>query len=367
MELVRILHASDLHIAKRARLVSGLDRISAGVSLSKITQRTTVTATFKTAFLSSYDPSLLIAFAEFIYHDYDISHIQQKDAPIDVITLTGDIATSGRTLDLERARRFLEDSPDPNNPALSFRGTAFATLSAVIQNSYLTGPVAIPLLLLPGNHDRLRRAWLSGYSPGGKRFDQILKNHWDPTLNARDWGPDVKALTIQKSTLSVSIIAADFNLKNKGHREGRWYNKYAQGRVYSDAVNKLDILGNLTQATVDIQSQYPDGIVIWASHFPPAFPGISSTMKLIDDKDLITAANDHNVLAILSGHTHVPVRYRIPGMQFDVFCAGTATQHHSPLGHYFQVLEIEGNNNQNATVQLVNYKFDPARAEFLEM
>ena len=77
MELVRILHASDLHIAKRANLVSGPDRISAGISLRRTFSPSTVKALFKTSMLSSYDPTLLLALAEFICQDYDYSHIQQ--------------------------------------------------------------------------------------------------------------------------------------------------------------------------------------------------------------------------------------------------------------------------------------------------
>lgn len=364
MELIRILHASDLHIAKRADVVSGLDRISAGISRRMFGIR----ALKKTAFFSSYNPARLLAFAQFVYDDYIRSHVNQQDAPIDAIVLTGDIATSGRDKDLKRALWFFEDQPDPLIAAKSSRlGGVYATLAAMIDNRYLIGPVAMPLLLLPGNHDRLQPGPIVrfDYWPGGTNFDQILENYWDPNLNAQKWGPDVTALTVTKNTLSISIIAVDLNLKQSSHRTGRWYNRYAQGRVYQGAFNERDILGDLKQATRELRKKNADGLIVWATHFPPGFPGISSTMQLIDEKDLIKAANDLDVFAILSGHTHIPVRYRTPITQFDVFCAGSATQFDAPLGNHFQILEIEGTDRKNATVRLVNYKYDEPHGAFI--
>jgi 3',5'-cyclic AMP phosphodiesterase CpdA len=365
MELIRILHASDLHIAKRANVISGLDRISAGISLRPPLLR----AVFKTAFFSSYSPTVLLAFSQFVYEDYERSHRKQVDAPIDAIVLTGDIATSGRSKDLKRALWFFQDKPDSNMQAKSTRGGLYATLATVLDTPHLVGPIAIPLLLVPGNHDRLQPS-LKGlyldYWPGGKNFDQVLQGYWDPTLNALDYGPDVKALTLQKNKLTVSIIAADFNLKQSGDRVGLWFNRYAQGRVYQNATNKQDILGNLRQATQDIKRSDPDSVIIWAVHFPPGFPGISSTMELINDNDLINVANGEDILAILSGHTHIPVRYRTPVMKFDVFCAGSATQFYAPLGNHFQILEIEGTNKKDASARLVNYKFDKQQVKFIK-
>src|SRR5207248_7567402 len=83
---------------------------------------------------TSYDPSILKAFSDFV----------AKQRLLDAILLTGDIATTGDYGDLVRAHQFIEGRcsgawfshyPIFPDPPLSRTET--------------------PILLLPGNHDRL--------------------------------------------------------------------------------------------------------------------------------------------------------------------------------------------------------------------
>jgi 3',5'-cyclic AMP phosphodiesterase CpdA len=357
MPTIRILHASDLHIAEVPNLVAVSDRLSAGISLRKIFSQAALKSVKHTARVSTYDPTLLLALAEFVNDDYESNHIQKQGNPIDAIVLTGDIATTGRTKDLECARRFLEDAYDPNVPAQQSAVQAAGSISRVLNHKECPhGDEPVRLLLMPGNHDRLEPSGLGDYSPGGKEFDNILGNHWAKTTSLKHHGSDVRELEIIKGPLRVSVVAADCNLKDNKDREGHWWNKYAQGRVYHGR-GTTHILGNLLLAT----SKAPvENIVLWATHFPPRFPHIPRAMKLIDDALLVKAANRHEVSAVLCGHTHEPLRYKYPEMDFEVLCAGTATQHHSSTGHYLHVVEISGDDKINATVNVEHYEYQGA-------
>jgi 3',5'-cyclic AMP phosphodiesterase CpdA len=365
MPTIRILHASDLHFADVPNLVAATDRLSAGISLPNVFSKAFWHALTHTALVSSYDPTRTLALAEFINNDYDANHIGRQNKPLDgrrndpldAIVLTGDIATTGLTDDLKCARRFLEDAYDPSVPAQQAAVPGEGSISRVLTHDGCSCTEPVGLLLMPGNHDRLRPSRKTVFSPGGGKFDTILGVHWNsPRLQSH--GPDVRELKIDRGSLSVSVIAADFNLKHKKHRDGKWWNKYAQGRVYR-APATPDILGDLERATA---SAPEEAVVLWATHFPPSFPSIPPAMKLIDDADLIAAANQHEVSAVLSGHTHEPVRYRTPWMDFEVLCAGTASQHHTSIGHHFHVIEISGNDKFDATISVEHYEYAATHA-----
>jgi len=272
--------------------------------------------------------------------------------------LTGDIATTGRTDDLERARDFLEKPYDTNAPAQQRAAPGAASISRVLTHDNCPCPNHVRLMLMPGNHDRLEPSGLKDYSPGGIEFDNVLGGHWKAAAHLKHHGPDVRELEIVKGSLRVSVIAADFNLKNSSDCQGHWWNKYAQGRVYR-TLSQPDALDELEVATRKVPG---DAVVLWATHFPPRFPYIKSAMKLINDTWLVEAANQHKVSAVLSGHTHEPVRYRSPEMDFEVLCAGTATQHYTSTGHHFHVIEIEGDNKFNAITSVEHYKHDVVSA-----
>ena len=145
------------------------------------------------------------------------------------------------------------------------------------------------------------------------------------------------------------MIAADFNLQDKRHREGRWWNKYAQGKIYQTILDELERRTRRIQ-TNHARSSYDTLAVIWSIHFPPRFPSIPTSMKLIDDERLIEAANRCDITAILAGHTHAPLRYKGPGMRFEIFCAGTASQHYAPKDHYVHVLNLSLDASQTIKI-----------------
>jgi 3',5'-cyclic AMP phosphodiesterase CpdA len=365
MASIRILHASDFHISTRASNISGLDIISPGLSLDTVRHAIghplhAARQLSRTAFLSTYDPDPLGAFARLLYDvQTKPAHDHELVTPVDAVVLTGDIATSGLERDLEMVREFLEGPANGPDPVVSDGG--FPTLARV--NLYADGDT--PVWILPGNHDRYRRAALNiDYSPGGKNFEKVLGSYWgQPFPGQSYWGPDVVEFpTLTKDGLNVTIIAADFNLRHKGHRVGPWYHKYAQGRVYPE------ILEELRQATEAARAAYDSPhVVLWAVHFPPRFPGISDEMRLIDEDSLVEAAESQGVTAIMSGHTHEQLEYPISTPRPEGFCGGTTAQHFAPLGNRLRVIEVGDDAQGNVTVMHEHYLYDDLAEDFLKV
>ena len=110
MHPVRILHASDLHIARTPNLTSVVDYISAGMYFNALRPR---------ALASTYDPSILLRLADLIYSDYRGKYINQASNPLDAVLLTGDLATTGKQRDLEAAVKFINGPLHPYLPTLT--------------------------------------------------------------------------------------------------------------------------------------------------------------------------------------------------------------------------------------------------------
>jgi len=263
-----------------------------------------------------------------------------KDS-LDAIVITGDIATTGLEHDLEKARIFIEGPPNPEDPRISEDG--IATVS---------GLGVKHIILLPGNHDRYRE-WRDplglvslGYTPGNKMFHDVFHRHWRN---------DVKITPIEKDGLAVVICAADFSLR-------RWQdarlplpsNWHAQGLVYTNDI--LPELVSQTQAArTDCLRRDLEIVIIWALHFPPAFPNASSVMKLLDEQHVIAAANECEVAFILAGHTHKQVAYPLPNSSAYVFCAGSASQADVEEGNYCQIISID-NADEYSPLKVATYR-----------
>jgi 3',5'-cyclic AMP phosphodiesterase CpdA len=367
MASIRILHASDLHISTRASYTSGWDIVSPGVSLNSLGKivRDPFDAARRlrrTAFLSTYDPDPLGAFARLVYDvQTKPAHAHELRTPVDAVVLTGDISTSGLQHDLELVREFLEGPANGPDAVVSDGG--FPTLAHV--NAYAGGDT--PVWILPGNHDRYRRVRATlniDYSPGGRNFEKVLGSYWGkPFPGQPDWGPDVVEFpTLTKGGLNVTVIAADFNLRHKRDRVGPRRNKYAQGRVYPEIVEEL------RSATEAARAAYGQPhVVLWAVHFPPRFPGIGDSMRLIDEDWLVGAAESLGVAAIMSGHTHEQLEYPVSNPRPEGFCGGTATQHFAPLGNRLRVIEISDDARGNVTVQHEHYLYDDLAEDFLKV
>jgi len=318
MESIRILHASDLHIANIANLKSPIEHKTPKALWRALRYGNLAT---------SYDPTLLKAFADFV--------LAQR--MLNAILITGDIATTGDYPDLVKAHRFIEGE---------FSGAWFSGSQPGIFPESSICKARAPIWLLPGNHDRFIKRSPTFYEPGGVDFHRVFSKHW---------AGDVRSYPLlKKDTLAVAVIGADFSLRNSGDCGRSLINKYSQGRVYEDVLEQLELQTNSMR-----KNYWGDLIVLWAMHFPPDYPKISARLKLLDSSDLISSANKCGVAAVLTGHTHKRLKYSHGKMRFDVFCAGTVCEFRAKHGHSFQIINISANN-----LRVDNYEFDRTFADF---
>jgi len=348
MSSIKILHASDLHIAftekRRSIKDAASDALSAALNRNA---KATWIALRKMALASSFDTQILEHLAEFIVTN--VKHLQPGATRItedfarqrnivylteklDAIVFTGDLATTGLKGDLERVGLFLRADYAPNSPHRP-RDTDpdIPTLASL----------KTPIVCLPGNHDRY---WLPlglpSYFPGGKVFDtEVLDYRKEP----------VKRFEIPPNgNLQVVIFAADFTLK-RWHHSRHGVGWIAQGRVYHGKGSTLEKLVAQTATEIAGAKSGTHLCILWALHFPPEFPEQSRLNMLIDEEKLLKKADELGVHGILSGHTHFQKKYRdTDPAKCPVFCCGTTTQHepvtsvneHLPPGNFFQILTV---------------------------
>jgi 3',5'-cyclic AMP phosphodiesterase CpdA len=247
--------------------------------------------------------------------------------------VTGDIATTGRDFDLKKA---------------------FEVVKHQIE------PIGVNLGLLPGNHDRWvphrkgqNCAILSlGYDPGGKDFHNIFSSFWGPG--------DVRTFPFVKNNFCVAVIAADLSLRKSNDAETfRLINKHGQGKAYGDILDELE-----TATLAAMHNEEFATVVLWAIHFPPYCPDISTDMRLILEKELIDRAESLRVPVILAGHSHVPRAYPISTYEVRVFCAGSVTEYTQSMNNFF-IITVEDLGN-DYSIGLENYEYDGFRRRFVK-
>lgn len=316
--------------------------------------------------VSSYDPEILESLAEFIYEnakrklDYDGSEIiDDGEEKLDAVILTGDLATTGSRDDIEMVAKFLRAKFNAKYPHKSqeddYRG---ATLSAV----------KIPVLYLPGNHDRYipTRERYKGiipkfFTPGGLNFDQMLFDYSRRSVCEVELTTDIS----QNNRLRVVILAADFTLKHFDDHEG-FCGWLAQGKAYSHLCQEMI---HRTESLREQKREDEILCVLWAIHFPPDYPGCREHSKLLGSEEFINAANRTGVNAVLAGHTHEQLTYRLPSMSFKVYCCGTTTQHepqaiaggrdewHTKKGNLFKIITVTATETESVALSSKDYRY----------
>ena len=315
-------------------------------------------------YVSSCDEQILEDLAEFIYEnvrrklDDGIEITEDGEEKLDAVVLTGDLATTGSTDDIEQVGKFLRAKFNPRNPHKGdeddYRG---ATLSAV----------KVPVLYLPGNHDRyvFSREWYGFspkfYTPGGTEFDRLLLDYRQDHIQRIELPAEVS----KDKKLRVVILAADFTLDNFDDHEG-FLGWLAQGKAYSNLRRELR---EETERLREEKTEDEILCVLWAVHFPPDYPGCPNESRLLGDEKFIQAANTAGVSAILAGHTHKHLNYRQPSMTFKVFCCGTTTQHEPQAmvggrdesdvrkGNLFQIITVTADEAGSVKLSAKDYRY----------
>lgn len=369
MSSIRILHASDLHIAfdeqRRSIKDAAFDALAVA---ARRKPKDTWIALRKMALASSYDAQILEHLAEVIVNNakhvkpgvlqipeefarqHHLIYLKEK---LNAIVFTGDLATTGLNDDLKQVASFLR--------ADYLSGSPHRPQDASLEIPTLAG-IDIPVVCLPGNHDRYRIPLnLPTYLPGGKEFDtEVLDYQSEPVRRF-----DVPA----SGNLQVVIFAVDFTLKRL--RDSRYgVGWIAQGRVYhgdGSALEKLEADTRTIKADIAQSKPKTHLCVFWALHFPPAFPNMPRLHKLIDENKLLEKADEIGVHGILAGHTHFQKKYRDTNpKKCPVFCCGTTTQHEpvinlddppAPPGNYFQVLTVSADSKGAIHIKRDQYRY----------
>jgi 3',5'-cyclic AMP phosphodiesterase CpdA len=313
MSLFRILHASDLHFAAVPHQIGIPDLLHAW--------RGNLPGSW--AATSSQGSIQVDAFAAFAH---------ANRAALDLLVLSGDLATTGGLRNLRAAQAFLE-SPvvagyldRRNRPTLQGLGK--------------------PIVLIPGNHDRFRRF----HFPGGQHFDAVFSAHWSAGQGAQElW-------VRQRGGETLVLLGVDLSLR-KHDLGSHPLGFLGRGRAYR---NRLARLSSLTQQA---RSRYPGCVVVWIIHFEPEAQ--NPLLGLLDERYLGAALQQTPADAILCGHTHESNSTKMfAGV--PVFVCGTTTQHASMHGNTLHVLDVSVQTRSGSPQFSCRvFRYDPAVGQFV--
>lgn len=311
MPRVRILHVSDLHFADQPYFVQPFPKVP---------------KPWRDWFrIDSHDPNAAAALIRF-------AKANAAAGRVDVIVISGDIATTGELVDLNAARDFIDGS----------QGTRRSQGEDVLTDA------GLPLVLIPGNHDR----YFSRWRPGNTAFDTVFGSYWSAGQRAngvqRLWD-DARG----GQPPNLVLVGTDFTLHPRDYggnplgipNAGR----FGRGKVYAAQKRRL------LRETRAIRQTYPDCTVVWVIHFEPYCN--DTFLKLLDEKSLIDAANVCLVPLVLCGHSHRSSLRPVGEAAYSV--CGTTTQAHAPDGNHLHVLDIDVDPGRRPKIACHMYRFDP--------
>jgi hypothetical protein len=320
MDTFSLLHISDLHIAANPRVLGFPDwlyfqRFPQGVP-SLLSP-------------SSFDPFLAEAVARIAF---------LRSNSIDAILVSGDIATTSEAADLTPAFQFIDAAA---TPGIWLSPSNAPTLQGA----------SVPVVLLPGNHDRFQHIF---HTPGGNRFDRIFANYWAAPQKV------LTLLVLQGANgEKLALIAADFTLA-RNNDASVLLGFLGQGKVYQAILAALEVETQSQRAT------HGSLAIVWIIHFPPEFPGLPDVLSLIDGPLLGPAAGRASVFHFFCGHAHQAREYALPSNNaVTVHCAGTATQYYTHHGNVLHTTEIDVDAGNVTAVRRTDLVWDQARQNFV--
>jgi predicted phosphodiesterase len=223
-------------------------------------------------YFSSFRPQATERFARFI---------EANESSIDLLVLTGDLATTGQSTDLEEAKRWL---------------TVDSTWLSRLRMDKQMPPVrkGVNTLLMPGNHDRYKDGVGSA---GGLLFDQLFRDYW-PKLPSMTNRVSWEAIG---SGESLIVVAADFSLRSNHDIGVKEYKRFSRllGRGYCHQ----DVLLELVNTTEQLKKKYQSAAIVWALHFPIGNVD-DDALALVDWVAARDAALKLGIRVVLAGHLH---------------------------------------------------------------
>jgi 3',5'-cyclic AMP phosphodiesterase CpdA len=334
MEVFRLLHLSDFHIASTPRVLGGRDVVHAfQFPLGSIQPFSS----------SSYCPDLARAVARYAF---------KKANRFDAMLITGDLAKTGKPGDLLLAHEYV--SAQGQKTPLSWNPAGWAPWLSPAGFPTLKSP-GLPILLLPGNHDRFQGLFRHA---GGTQFDTVFARSWRPS-------PVQTLAVLTLGNENLAIIAADFCLARDADADtaadGPWA-YLGQGMAYAA------VTATLVQETERRRLDCSRLAVVWAIHFPPEFAGLDGTLRLLAEQNLISAAQKAGVNHLFCGHTHEPREYSLPSAPVvTVHCAGSAIQYCVPAPHKNTIhpAHVEADGGSVIGVNWQTLEWNPRRKRFV--
>lgn len=271
----------------------------------------------------SYDPEIARGVAQFCL---------EWSQAVDGLIITGDLATTGLTIDVAVAEKFIKA------PALS---------SFVSDGRLPTLAAAnVPIRIFAGNHDRYVN---NRGKPFSNHFDFVFEDYMN---KKREY---IGSWVDEKEGARLAFVHADFTLRTRA--EAKFPSPiyaYGQGRVYED------VLDDLRAETFAIRNDCGDVPVVWMVHFAPYECG--SQLELIDHQRLINAANALGVLAILCGHTHESISKKFDDLV--IYCGGSACCIDNVGGCKAHVVDFVLDDGQ-ITISRSTFEWDEDETEFV--
>jgi 3',5'-cyclic AMP phosphodiesterase CpdA len=307
MAEVKLLHISDLHFGSESNF-QGLDFVRSKIfsieglvspvdtvkTVMQFADQVLSAPSPRKAFQSpsSHRTDQALELARWAWRNANKSGDEGYD--FDLIALTGDLARTGEKSELLKARGFL--------------GEKGVTPKPLREVGYTLGHSRVPILALPGNHDRYEDVFAT---PDAGLFDSVFDDVW------RGGSARVSEQILALSGQELAFVSADFSLRQRNIVEdyrSKWA-VFGQGEV-DETVR--DLLEDVTKKLREAPARRP---IIWLLHFP---------LLLTDDRDLAllgwqqltSIAARYEVDAILCGHIHQKRAYMLGSTW--VHCAGTA-------------------------------------------
>lgn len=334
MTTFRLIHATDFHLclepnrANRVMLwLSGKSDtlqnfketniskfpkvrpiVEGPVDFAHLQEATGLQRYFEDFYFGSYRPEVAEQFARYL---------TANESKIDCLIISGDLATTGLSEDLEAANRYFEFNP---NWKISSSGTSYRP------------PLKLDAacLVLPGNHDR----YADGAGiVGGKLFDKTFERVWPHRKSATGL---VNYSVIEDKGQALAVIGADFNLRTKDDVKAidglsKLKKVLGRGHVHDG------ILADLVSTTKRLKEAWPGIFIIWTVHFA-VWSIKNKHLRLQKWKKLRKAAIDNGIKFILSGHTHEEAEYGNSSCRNLVTGSVAAVEKGGP--HTFSLFEV---------------------------